>query len=759
MQINTNTSYHPGLAPQPDPGENGPTGSAQRGQAGSGTVAATAMPPGGKALRGKLIKAMSSQAPEKRALLPTSDKIARYMCPAGVKETNLRNILPASQFVDVPLKSVPGTVVWVNWDMLEDIDPALKACQRTMSPDFEKQLLTRYCKLKSDEGEASSETGYADRYRSYFGTERGGSGRLCMLDSGESLKGVGVTPLAPQQGMGHSDGCAGIEEAVVEAVGGEARAHLSKDKNKTTRILAIISPQMQWDRPGREAQPMLIVRVGVNARPAHFTEGGGLWPKGADIGKLHLAGEKMFDAGKAGLSEASLLRQHASTAANLSRWRILHGSVNESNLGLEGSSLDFGTFGTQPHTAPLFALPASSIQMAAMIDPHMANTQLFGAEHKMPPAVMAPLLNGSEQWPAMYKRENNIETLSSLGLPTEVVEHLLHHQPQEAASLAKHIRYLGRLFYENHSSDSRADWDEAAGASVADQHGLLPKLPGIFFDLATGQARHGTADDVAAALTILPQSEGASRGSWRGNLALNKYAVEDADEAMFRFRRDLKPIATLYPKLLASAAETGIRSGRWEDMADCLDNICARASRENLPIEALYPPVLRGNVKTAIADYNEARAASMDPATEASDKQALFARVADMIDGAKSSAKRRVDDLLFNSSVEKDARPGVYQLQKQTINGIGYHLEAHASGERYVCLTIPAGRLHSDAARDGNSSVLVKYPVKPYQYTTLDTELTIDGQPLRLQDEAVHYTYAVPNKHELKQILDNNKLA
>ncbi|MGI4846808.1 MAG: hypothetical protein ACRYGK_01515 [Janthinobacterium lividum] len=711
--------------------------------------------PENKTLRGRLTKMLRSEQAGQRIALPSSERIAKYMCPPGVKETNLRKILPQSQFVEIPLKSVPGNVVWLNWDMLEEIDPSLKSCNRVISADFEKQILHRYCKIKSDEHHSNGSRGYADRYRTYYGPEHGGSGRLAILEGGESLKGVGPTPLAPAKYGDHSDGLAGIEEAVLEASAGEARAHLSKEKNKTTRVLAIIAPQLEWSIPGQEAQPMLIVRVGVNVRPAHFTLGRGFWPNGSDLKKLEDASEKMFVEGRSALAPEILLRQHARTAANLSRWRIEHGSINESNLTLDGSSLDYGTFTTQPYSAPLHALKASVMAGGAWMEPMMTNAQIFGAEHKMPPAVMAPLLNANTAWQKIYKEENNVETLSSLGLPREAVHGLMERRPAEAALLAKHVRFLGRLFYNNHSSDSRDNWDEASTSSVVDKHSFLARLPDIFFDRHSGKSKTVTDENLTKELDVLPQSFAMGLDHWRSRLAINKYAVDSAEVGLQRMKPSLGVIAAFYPELILNVAEHGLQQGMWDSLTDCLNNVAARAKRENMPLESLFAPVLRGKVKTAINSYED----NIDKSDSGRDrdvsKNALFSCIANIIDETISDSKRRVDDSLFNSPAEKGELPGTYYLQKQKINGILYYLEAHVNGSRHLCVESGAPRSdRTSTLQKGNRNTqLFKYAVKPYDYETLDGEFIIGQQTINLKDQAVKYSYCVPNKHELNQII------
>ncbi|NJM31895.1 MAG: hypothetical protein HC848_02095 [Limnobacter sp.] len=343
----------------------------------------------------------------------------------------------------------------------------------------------------------------------FFGTEKSGSGRLCVLDSGESLKGIGRTPLAPLTSVGHWDGCAGIEEAVLEVNAGEALNHLLPEKNRTTRVLAIIAPKIEWNVPWRETNPMIIVRVGVNLRPAHFLLGQGVWAKGIDNKKMKKAADRVFDKGSAVLNSDTLLRAHAQTAAALTRWRILHGSVNESNMAFDGGTLDFGTFTAQPHTAPMYSLKSSVLSWLSNDNEclEVVNMALFGAEHKANRDILAELFPGDPglqaRWKKTYTEEKNRQTLASLGIPEEDVAMLLQDYPQQTASLGKHLRFLDRLFYRNHSTDTRNHWDEAAGASFVDRYALMAEMPKIFFDRSTGAAQQVTGETLMDHLEVL----------------------------------------------------------------------------------------------------------------------------------------------------------------------------------------------------------------------------------------------------------------
>lgn len=700
--------------------------------------------------------------------LPSSEQIGAHLLPPGVKTVNLLKILPPRQFADVPLKSVHGHVAWVNWNLLEEMDPAWASYRRHLPEQLEKEILQRYCKIAVENPEKGDTLGHADRYRGFFGDDMGGSGRACTLDSGENLKGLGrSTPVAPPSFDGsHSDGCIGMEEAVIEAVAGEALAHLLEQPTRSTRVLAIIAAETEWGVPDREAQPMLIVRVGAHVRPSHFTSGMGLRFSGIDSKKLKRSSQKLFEAGHAALHSEAVVRQQAQSAAALRRWRIEHGSINESNLVLDGGLLDYGTFTAQPHTAPVYTLKSENVRLVVDTDPDMANSCFYGAEHKMFASVFSALRGMKDQtqlsenaarWKKIYKQEDNVQTLSSLGWPSDMVAELLIQEPDNAAKLAKHIRLLGRLFYENHSADSRTKWKEATQASLMDKHRLLADLPRLFFDANSGEPLAVTKDQLAQALPLLPQSPSARAEPWRKSLGLQKYAVKNRAEGMKRIDASLETICALYPELLLRAAKRGVQSRRWDSIADCLDNVAARARLENMPLQSLYAPNLRNPVKRAIISYNVKHAQNPmrteGETTEA--KKSLFAEIADLIDGAISGSKRRVDALLFDTPVEPGPTEASHILQRQQIGGITYYLEAHRSGERFLCIEIPgavARRTGADEVDNGHAHT-IRQPVKPYECATFEGPWVVEGKELDLKDPVRQYTYAVPGRHELEKIV------
>lgn len=688
------------------------------------------------------------------------------MCAPGTKEINPLRILPPDQFVKVPLKKIKGEVVWMNWDLLEQISPETRLNDRVMTPELQQSILDRYCKVIDEKGslENAAEKGYADKYRMYYGDEREGSGRACHLETGESIKGVGKTVLAPRGEAAHSDGCVGFEEAVIEAAVGEACAHLFD--NRTTRVLAILAPDKKWyEQPGQENHPLLIVRVGNHVRPAHFVHGSGKRPTSTDNPKLLNSAEKMFGETDSATLDKRLAEGHASIAARMQhRWRLLHGSPSESNMGVDGSLLDFGTFTSQPGTAPIFSMKKQNMRGAARTDVGYANIHTFGAEHKAHQMLALDVFSGGKNthWPNAYREAKNIETFSALGIPENLSKTLIHQFPDDAHTLSKHIRLLGKFFYKEMSADSRENWDEATNASFADVHALLAKMPSLFFDHKTGRPKTVSNKNILQALNINPGGNHVLSfwEDWRERAPLKKYAIQDKKDGMEKIKKSLDVIKSLYPAMMQKAAEAGIQQGKWADFNEFLDCVTARAEFENAPLDTLYAPVIRGKIKDAIKRYEE------EPSETA--KQILFEEISSIIDQTISGTKRRVDDLLYNSPMQPGDEPDSYFLQMQKIDGILHYVEAKKNGERNICIELPVhllgdGRQQIFNQEEGKTSqtkekvLLVKQPAKPYQYGSLIGDVKVGDETLLLGKGSRQYTYAIPSNSELDEIIKLNK--
>lgn len=743
------------------------------------------------------------------------DKIMR--AEIGADTVNLRKILPDSSFVAVPLKPVPGEVIWVNWPLLESaialddkMQPARRAdliqqCRnRELTPELSNALLQQYA-VMVDEGKqvdtvvekkpsstlrkllssrknapiqkSAPIRGYADAYHlgPYFG-----SGRAVIPEfrGGAFIKGSGPTPLAPRRNGSHSNGLIGPRDAVLEASAGEVMAHLAG--NRSTRILAIIAAeQLGGQQDDREPYPLIAVRVGNHLRPAHMLnpdKSERLFEPMRDTALRGMYGQ-LTDAER----EHLITNGHAELAARMNQFRILHGSTDLSNVGMGGTALDYGTVGALAHTGPRFSLANATLAAPAVNYPESTNNYLFGAQHKLHAQLLEKILpENASSWSGDFRMAKDVETLAGCGLKSELAKWLVDSNSPGAHELAKAIRRIGRWFHESVSANSEKPYQRS---SLMDMHRLQAALPGLFFDLE-GNPRTPTTEALLQSGDPYVSPEGPPKDAeenWRSLIGLRKYAVtpENLNLVGREIDKDLATIAALYPKVMAEAQSLGVRSGRWKDRQSFARSMKARAEFENRPIEAMYPLLLRGKVKDAIARYE------VSPSIDA--KREMFRSLSDIIDATVSDSKRRVDDMLFNTQVFPvgEPRQGHNRFQLQKIDGMLHYLESDPGGACSLCVELPLFRL-TDAQRShmesdetevnglwigvdstqspvtakivassisAESVVRVSMRVPPYQYGALAGNLQVAGASIPLGGGNVNYSYAVPDRHELAQIL------
>jgi hypothetical protein len=729
------------------------------------------------------------------------DRVMRTV--VGVKTVDVKRILPEDSFVTVPLTHVPGKVVWVNWRLLECIlaadeklDPQVRkvlvqCCRdRNLSPELNDELLHQYSVMVAPKphrlrrvlfGEKRPKLeGYADRY--YSGSYLG-SGRAVIPEfrGGVFIKGSGPTPLvsAPKGGS-HSDGLIGPEEAVVEAVTGEALAHLAD--NRTTRILTIIAPKAGRTRSGdAEPHPVIAVRVGNHLRPAHLFSPNRSENLDADVRDSAL--NVMY--GDLGADERArvIIAGHAELMARMNRFRMLHGSTEPSNIGVGGTALDFGTATALPDTGPHFTRNNSQLRFNTLLDyKDEMNTKLFGAEHKEHASALKTVLpEYADEWKDTYRRANDIETLSGCGLKPEMAKRLLEQHAEQAQRLAKAVRRLGRWYHDPVSTNGRVG--PKPRSSLVDIHRLQTALPALFFDEAGGIMEPASEEVLQCVdLQLTPQGEAKPENEeWREDLPIAKYAVvEQRREDVERSIHDgISTICDLVLRLMQLARDEGVATGVWQDERSFSASLRARAEFENRPLDALYGQAVRGKVKNAIEQYEQA-------GSKGAEVQ-FHRQLADIIESAVSDSKRCVDDMLFNTPVDQISDDGQerYRLQTQKIDGMLHYVEADRAGQRRLYVEIPVSRLTAEqrtaidsigeaataewvnAGSEASTAdisvclspvsseqvLMVRMEAQPYQYRTLEGELRIGGGAIVIGNGSTRYTYAVPDRQELEQLV------
>ena len=227
----------------------------------------------------------------------------------------------------------------------------------------------------------------AERYGGR-GTAFHGGGARCGRDGGYQIKGIGRNPLlgtgfAPgESGFWHSHGGVTLADAIAEAAWGETLHHALPFG--ATRVHCVIATNTQCWQPTSEGRKStvprgLVVREAV-LRPAHFERAvyfnpAGDFPYCHDTERVRAAirvlpqvlslSQGSLDpiprsrevALMTGLTE--LARRFAAQCATAKALRLMHGTLNASNIALDGRWLDYGTVSALPNHANTrnFGLP------------------------------------------------------------------------------------------------------------------------------------------------------------------------------------------------------------------------------------------------------------------------------------------------------------------------------------------------------------------------------------------------------------------
>ncbi len=263
-----------------------------------------------------------------------------------------------------------GKILWCNFELARQLGFEVPRANQ-LTPEFEKQLLTslsfRVVGPAEDVESQETITMYADRYGGEGVRPGLGAGRAGFLPYGNLyVKGVGLTPLfkhGDPDDFEHSHGAVHLDDCLLEALFGEVNENLFA--RGSARVVAIIDEGRNVTAPSRQQIPVaLVVRTGVQLRPAHLLNRR-LSRDGSRLetfiriaratGQLVTRQDKATGSDVPNIEETMLqiIDDHARTAAEGFRWRIIHGALSSSNMEMSGAMLDLPTQSTQPRTANL----------------------------------------------------------------------------------------------------------------------------------------------------------------------------------------------------------------------------------------------------------------------------------------------------------------------------------------------------------------------------------------------------------------------
>ena len=645
---------------------------------------------------------------------------------------------PAS-FAAFPAVAYPGRILWCNFDLLRELGFDVPPTNE-LTPSFAQQLLEtlslRSLGPKEDTNGSKKLTLYADKYGGDGVHPALGAGRAGFLAQANLyVKGLGFTPLFrhnDKDDFVHSHGGVHLEDCLSEAVFGEVNHNLFT--LGSNRIVAIIDQGKHVTEPsGKQRHIALAVRAGAQLRPGHLLAKrarGSRSPVEMFI-SITRATNQLVMTGDVPDVSATMLRvidDHAQTAADSFRWRMIHGALSPSNMDFSGAMLDLPTQSTQPRTAPIFKLDYVG--------------SVFGTEHKergyhlaetyrrllraTDPATRERLnakwINVSNEMDAAYEKHLQVKLLSAAGLKLELARQIYEHHSDLAGRFAKLLLAMGALKNVGSACVARR---VVTDVSVVDIFNLLAKAPREHFEKRLSRER--------VVKYLKPLYKG------------NQFHVA-------KKRETVNALAAEFVKVYAE-----LMNACTDDAADYYDNetamiasITARAAFENEPIDALYCHPLYERFYAAMAEYKKTGDAEL---------------IGELIDTAVARSLRSVDGLLAQGK-SRLLDDGGIELEMRTIRGISYSVRAWNDRAQ-------RRRLHVSAPLD--------LAATRYRFTTdgwktahevpahrrkraVEFEFSVSTPVGRLEgcfprdkikpQHLAGYTFALPDRQELKKVFD-----
>jgi hypothetical protein len=585
------------------------------------------------------------------------------------------DVLGPDSFAEVLSVRTPGRVIWCNFELARALGFDVPPSNR-MTREFHEQLLDafsyRALPPRGDAREGKIITLYADKYGGDGVRPARGAARAGFLPFGNLyIKGIGFTPLFKDDpnDFVHSHGGVHLDDCLSEAVFGEVNESIFTQGS--TRAVAIIDQDQYVTFPGGRRKPVaLLVRTGIQLRPAHLlirvAQGSSLLEK--FIRMVRATGQLVTYRDVATGRDipdlkATMLRvidDHARTAAEQFRWRIIHGALSSSNMELSGAMLDLPTQSAQPRTAPIWALEdPNSVFGTEHIERAVHLTPVYRKLIRSIPPPQRPLLkaqgiNLKSEIEKAYHRHLQVKLLCAVGLKTEVSARIQAECPDLSRRFMGLILKMAEL--KNRGS-VRITRSLVESVSILDVFHLLGSFPHRYFAKPSAdQTEHIRAG-------LKPIYKGT-----QSQVSKKQTAVEAL----------VKDFATLYRELMHACE--GYAKQYYGDRASMQSSIRARAAFENKPLDALYSKKLYGELNKAIAMYKAN--GNADILREAIDHRILV-------------SLRSVDALFAQGKARRIPGGGI-EMEMRIIDGISYSVRAwndtRQTRRLHVC--IPVERDH-----------------------------------------------------------------
>lgn len=594
---------------------------------------------------------------------------------AGVWASQVLKVLGPDSFAEFAAVRTGGTVIWCNFELARQLGFEVPRSNQ-LTPELNRQLVAalsfRAVSKTEDVQSQETMTMYADKYGGEGVLPGLGAGRAGFLPYGNFyVKGVGFTPLFKHDDpddFQHSHGALHLDDCLLEAVFGEVNENLFA--RGSTRVVAIIDEGKNVTTPSGEQIPVALeVRTGAQLRPGHLlvrhsSRSGSRLEKFVRIASATdqlVTRPDQETGGDVPHIRDTMLRiidDHARTAAEGFRWRMIHGALSSSNMEMSGAMLDLPTQSTQPRTAPIFCIDHAD--------------SVFGREHigraaQLAPAYRALMRNTPRserhlyhvkgidvagEMDKAYNRHLQVELLRAAGLKSEVARRVQAERPELARRFTDVILQMVALKNPGKTHVSRFPVE---CVSVLDVFHLLASLPQKYF--ANPNADH-TQD-------VLNNMKAVFRGN-RFHVA-KKQTTANMLAGIF---------AGLYRELMNACSDCG--KEYYDGLEQMQASIIARAAFENEPIDSLYSHKLLEGVRKAVADYRSTGNAKL---------------VSEAIDQRISASLRSVDALLFQGKSRRMTGGGI-ELGMRIIDGINYSVRAWNDSRctRRLHVSIPVTR-------------------------------------------------------------------
>jgi hypothetical protein len=505
-----------------------------------------------------------------------------------------------AEFVSV---RTPGKLVWFNFDLAPNVGLDVPSA-KSIVPEFDngivEMLSLRALRAGEELGSREGVPLYADKYG---GDDLGrcmGAGRAGFLPHGNFyLKGVGHTPLFRHDDpndFDHSHGGVSMLEGMLEAVFGEVNANLFT--KGSARILALIDQDDYTTYPDGHKEPRaIVVRAGSQLRPAH------LFARGVKSGfsKLEVFTRITEQTGQLRtrksrsrnsplpdlrLTMLQIIDDHALTAAEQFRWRIMHGAVSMSNMEMSGAMLDAVTESAQPRTAPMRVLTEHPGANLVFGQEHLERAYHLGITYRslvkslstrQRDLLNAGPINFTAEMTNSYDKHLQIQMLKAAGLKTSVARHIQSDRP-DIARRFQHVLHAMALLRNRGSINSNNP--PIKHISVLDIFHLLQEYPLVYF--APRRPEHERK-----ILTLL-------KPAFRGN---RFYQAKQETTVLILVRE----FANVYRELMTSCQQ--IAAEHYRRPGELRRSIIARAAYENRPMTSLYRGNLLKEFKRVIQRY------------------------------------------------------------------------------------------------------------------------------------------------------------